>query len=89
MMFNFIVVALIVIIGVVLIIQTIALRGLFKRSKRSTADINSLHHNQGVLLSSVNELAKELRRHEKSAKIIKRNIRSIRRPEGEEESGGE
>lgn len=83
------------IIFVVFVIYVISLqfhayykmRKLEKRSKRIDGDINSLHNNQDVIVSSLNEAVREMRKNEKNTKILKRHIssRPVSRPVFDEE----
>jgi chaperonin cofactor prefoldin len=57
-----------------------------KRAARVDNDINTLHHNQSVLVSTLREINRELRKHEKSSKIFKRKLRG---PFKAEEKDGE
>lgn len=81
-------IALVVYVIVIHIMASIRLKRLEKRAQRVDGDINTLHHNEGVLLSSLNELSKEVRKHEKSTKVIKRQIRRLPE-EREEDSDGQ
>lgn len=85
---DYILIACIVILAVDLIRCEIKVKRLEKRAQRVDGDINTLHHNEGVLLSSLNEVAKEVRKHEKNTKVIKRQIRRLPQ-EGEEDDGGQ
>ena len=57
-----------------------------KRAVRTDNDINTLQYNQNVLVSTLREINRELRKHEKSSQIFKRKIR---RPFQEEEKSDE
>ena len=82
----------IIIMGIVVWILLIHLHAyketkkLVKRSVRIYNDINTLHHNQNVLVSTLREINRELRKHEKSSKIFKRKLRG---PFKAEEKDGE
>jgi predicted Holliday junction resolvase-like endonuclease len=83
---EYILLSFIIVLLVDLVRCEIKVKKLEKRAQRVDGDINTLHHNEGVLSSSLNELCKEMRKHEKNTKVIKRSIRAIPREEGEEES---
>ena len=78
---------LVVYVIVIHIMASIRLKRLEKRAQRADGDINTLHHNEGVILSSLNELCKEVRKHEKNTRLIKRQIRQIPTSEEGKEDG--